>query len=78
MAWTWRYEGRDGEALDDLTALDGGLAGASFSTRSDAESWLGENWRALRAAGVARVRLLDGTARVGRPLPLEVPDRRAR
>ena len=78
MAWTWRCEGRDGEVLDTIGAPDGAAAQPAFQTRSDAESWLGENWRTLRAAGVLRVVLLDGVVPVGRPLALEVPDRRSR
>ncbi len=54
MAWTWRYETADGTVLDDET-----LPGELFSSRGDAESWLGENWQDLVAAGADRVALLD-------------------
>jgi len=42
MPWTWRYEKADGTpvAADDLQE-------AIFVSQGDAESWLGENWRAL-------------------------------
>ena len=47
MPWTWRYEKADGTVIttDELQE-------AIFTSQGDAESWLGENWRALLAAGV--------------------------
>jgi hypothetical protein len=36
-----------------------GLQEAIFASQGDAESWLGENWRALLEAGVDQVTLLD-------------------
>jgi hypothetical protein len=53
MAWTWRCEDADGTVLD-VPQLE------VFSSKGDAESWLGETWRDLRTAGVAQVVLLDG------------------
>jgi len=54
MPWTWRYEKADGTMIspDDLQE-------AIFASQGDAESWLGENWRELLAAGVDQVSLLD-------------------
>lgn len=52
MAWSWRLEKADGRAA--------GMSEETFSTQADAESWLGENWRGLRADGVDKVVLLDG------------------
>jgi hypothetical protein len=54
MPWTWRYEKQDGSvvAADDLQE-------AIFASQGDAESWLGENWRDLLAAGVDQVTLLE-------------------
>ncbi|QVQ54701.1 hypothetical protein J4H86_05605 [Spiractinospora alimapuensis] len=55
MAWSWRFEDVAGEQVtveDPVSEL--------FPSRGDAESWLGENWRALSDAGVAQVTLLDG------------------
>jgi hypothetical protein len=56
MAWSWKLEKADGQ--------DAGTTEETFPTRSDAESWLGENWRELRAGGVERVVLLDDGAPV--------------
>lgn len=50
MAWTWRYEGANGQ-------IDGGSE--SFPSQSDAESWLGQSWRELAAAGVVTAVLVE-------------------
>ena len=69
MSWSWRYETADGEPV-----RPGDLAPAeTFPTQSDAESWIGEEWRALLAAGVARVTLLEGDRIVYGPMSLD-PD----
>jgi hypothetical protein len=52
MAWSWRLERADGRVV--------GMSEETFSTQADAESWLGENWRGLRADEVDKVVLLDG------------------
>lgn len=54
MPWTWRYEKADGAVVSGA-----GLQDAVFASQGDAESWLGENWRALLEAGVDQVILLD-------------------
>lgn len=41
-----------------------------FTSRFDAEAWLGEHWRELAAGGVAAVRLRHQGAVVAGPLPL--------
>ncbi|TDC71516.1 hypothetical protein E1193_28905 [Micromonospora sp. KC606] len=51
MAWSWRYEGADG------TALDGPVE--SFGSQADAESWIGQTWRELAASGVTSVALVE-------------------
>ena len=55
MSWTWRYENADGSPVSPPEAP----SGESFPTRSDAETWLGENWRELLSAGVEQVSLLE-------------------
>jgi len=54
MGWTWTYS----------TSSDADLSPASgtreaFPSQADAESWLGENFRALLDEGVDNVTLLD-------------------
>jgi hypothetical protein len=67
VGWSWRYESADGEpvAPADLPPAE------TFPTQSDAESWLGEEWRPLLAAGVARVSLLEGDRVVYGPMSLD-------
>jgi hypothetical protein len=69
MPWTWRYEKADGTAIehDDLPE-------AIFASQGDAESWLGENWRALLAAGIDQVSLLDDTRTEYGPMTLQPDD----
>jgi hypothetical protein len=57
--WTWRYEDADGRTVSEP-------ASGQFPSQSDAESWLGEEWRTLLDAGIDAVYLLeDGTAIYG-------------
>ena len=66
MAWTWRYENGDGGEItpDEAPRAD------AFPTQSDAETWLGENWRELLSAGVEQVTLLDAGREVYGPMSL--------
>jgi hypothetical protein len=64
MPWTWRYEKADG------ALVSAGLQEAIFASQGDAESWLGENWRALLAAGVDQVTLLDDDRKEYGPMSL--------
>ncbi len=43
---------------------------ASFSSQGDAETWLGEHWRVLAAAGIAAARLVHDGRDVYGPLQL--------
>jgi hypothetical protein len=70
MAWTWRYEDSGGSPVETAEAP----AGEPFPTQSDAETWLGENWRELLSAGVHQVTLLDNGREVYGPMSLESPD----
>ena len=51
MAWTWRYEDATGRPVDGPSE--------AFSSQSDAESWLGQTWRDLVAAGMSSVVLSE-------------------
>ena len=64
--WTWTYEDAEGRALDG--------DGAVFPTQSDAETWIGEAWRDLRARGVENARLWADGAEVYGPLSLRPAD----
>jgi hypothetical protein len=67
MAWTWRFEAAGGEQVDSAEAP----VQPTAPTQSDAESWLGENWRELRSAGVAQVTLLEDGREVYGPMSLD-------
>ncbi len=54
MTWTWQLEKADGTVLASR-----GLPKETFTSPGDAESWIGENWRALLEAGVDQVTLLE-------------------
>jgi hypothetical protein len=70
VAWTWRYEAADGTEVSP----SGAPPSEAFSTRSDAESWMGERWRELLDAGVRQVTLLDGDRVVYGPMGLDAPE----
>ena len=80
MAWTWRYEAEGGAPVDPAEALAAEALAAeapaaeAFPTQADAETWLGENWRELRHAGVFQVSLLDGERMVYGGMSLSGPD----
>lgn len=63
MTWTWRLEAADGTELSTPSS-------PGHPNQSDAESWLGESWRQLAAAGVAGVTLLHDGKKVYGPMPL--------
>lgn len=63
MTWLWRYLGNTGDS-------EIGEVSEEFPSQSDAESWLGEQWRELRAAGVDEVTLEEnGRTDYTMPLP---------
>jgi hypothetical protein len=69
MTWTWQFEKQDGTAVTSR-----GLPRESFSSQGDAESWLGENWRDLLAAGVDQVTLMDEDRAEYGPMSLHPAD----
>jgi hypothetical protein len=50
--WTWIFLDADGSAMTGEALVTTG-----FPSQSDAESWLGEQWRELTAMGVEAVTL---------------------
>ena len=67
MAWTWRAERADGSVVSD-PALPG--ADSAFPSQSEAETWLGETWRELLAAGVDQMSLFEEDRLVYGPMSL--------
>jgi len=66
VGWTWRYENEAGDVLDP----DDAPMTENFPTQGDAETWLGESWRQLLAAGVDAVVLLEDGREVYGPMSL--------
>ena len=64
MAWTWRFEKADG------TEVPPAVEPEEFTTQGDAESWVGEEWRALLEGGADQVVLFDGDTKVYGPMSL--------
>jgi hypothetical protein len=69
MAWRFRYQSSDGA---DAVAPDAGEP-PSFSSQSDAESWIGEEWQMLLEAGVDAVSLFEDDREVYGPMSLHPP-----
>lgn len=69
MSWHWRYEDESGAPAS--YAGSGGDAVERFPSQSDAESWLGENWRTLLENGVHQVTLLEDGRAVYGPMSLD-------
>jgi hypothetical protein len=63
--WTWRYVDSDGRDVAPTVAST-----ESFPAQSDAESWLGEQWRDLLDAGVDAVHLREGETVIYGPMSL--------
>jgi hypothetical protein len=63
VSFIWRLEADGGAPLS-------GLDSPTHLTQSDAESWLGEQWRGLAEQGVAQVSLLSEGVLVYGPMPL--------
>ena len=70
MAWTWRYEDSSGAPVD---AGPEAPTAEPFPSQADAESWIGETWRELLAAGVAQVTLFEDDHQVYGPMGLASP-----
>jgi hypothetical protein len=69
VVWTWRLEHADG-----TPATGSDLPREAFTSQGDAETWLGENWRMLLAAGVDQVTLMEETRAEYGPMSLHPAD----
>ncbi|MER5769673.1 hypothetical protein [Streptomyces sp. NPDC001985] len=68
MAWTWRFEKSDG------TEVRPAVEPEEFTTQGDAESWIGEHWRALKEGGADAVTLSEDTTKIYGPMSLDAPE----
>jgi hypothetical protein len=64
--WWWRLENAAGEEV----GVDDEHADQRFSSQADAESWVGETWSDLAAAGVDAVTLFEHDRQVYGPMSL--------
>ena len=67
MTWSWRYTDATGRPVAAEPAA------GPFASKDEAESWLGETWRDLLAAGVEQVVLVEGD-RIEYAMPLTPAD----
>ncbi|GAA1426223.1 hypothetical protein GCM10009601_34710 [Streptomyces thermospinosisporus] len=67
-AWTWRFEKSDGTQVEPAVPVE------EFSTQGDAESWIGENWKALLEGGADQARLLEDGTEVYGPMSLHAEE----
>lgn len=61
MAWTWKLETAAASVVD---------VSPEFESRSDAESWVGEEFAGLLDRGIDQVRLFDGDKEIYGPMSL--------
>jgi len=61
--WEWRLDSASVEPASDSTS-------PVFTTRYDAEQWIGEHWRSLAGQGVVAATLLHHGEPVAAALPL--------
>jgi hypothetical protein len=64
--WRWRLENASG----DEVRISGDLAGQTFASQADAESWVGEFWAELAGEGVDAVTLFEADRPVYGPMSL--------
>ena len=64
--WWWRLENAAGEQVD----VDDEHSDQRFASQADAESWVGETWSELAAAGVDAVTLFEHDRQVYGPMSL--------
>ena len=67
--WTWTYLDADGQPMTGHTLVTNG-----FPSQSEAESWLGEQWRELSGLGVDTVTLAHEGAVVYGPMSLRAAE----
>ena len=67
MSGSWSWDLLDAQRHP----VTGTLGGGGFPSQSEAESWLGEEWRRLLDAGVDAVTLREGDAEVYGPMSLQ-------
>jgi hypothetical protein len=67
VGWAWQLRREPGSTAAEGPAPD---ISEAFASRSEAETWIGEQWRALQVDGVVSVTLTHDDAVVGPALVL--------
>ena len=67
MSWSWQYLDNGGQVID--SPVEPCVTSAS-PIQSDAEAYVSDTWRELRAAGISAVTLVDGDRVVYGPMSL--------
>ena len=67
MDWTWLLLDASGARTTAIGVME---SSQGFPSQSEAETWLGESWPDLLAAGVEQVELREGDRRVYGPMSL--------
>ncbi|MET9871187.1 hypothetical protein ABZZ16_34580, partial [Streptomyces sp. NPDC006386] len=65
---TWRFEKTDG------TEVEPAVPPEEFPTQGDAESWIGEHWKALKEGGADQVRLFEDATEIYGPMSLHAAE----
>ena len=68
--WWWRLEDSAGAEVTPDAEAAADLLDQRFQNQGDAESWIGETWSELAAAGVDAVTLFELDRRVYGPMSL--------
>ena len=71
--WWWRLEDSSGAEVALPGEVEEEYGDRRFSSQADAETWIGETWRELLAAGVHQVTLLEDDHVVYGPMGLSSP-----
>ncbi len=68
MSWSWQYFDNDGVFIESPIEP---CVTSVFPSQSDAEAFVSDTWRDLRAAEISAVTLLDGDRVVYGPMNLD-------
>ena len=68
MSWSWQYLDHGGQVMNSPVEP---LVTSAFPSKSDAEAYVSDTWRELRAAGISAVTLVDGDRVVYGPMSLD-------
>jgi hypothetical protein len=69
MVWAWTLLDREGSVVPEVPVEDLGRAD-EFTSQSEAETWIGLNWKALLDAGIDAVELTEDGRKVYGPMGL--------